>query len=301
MRRIVSRFSPLVLAAVLSTAVAAEPDIRAELSAPRDFGYVMGDLIEHSIEVSVPKGYVLETEFLPKPGAFDEWLDVRAVDWREDRNGDTGRYRIRVTYHLFKGVRNSEKAGIPPLPIRFRGPQPLEVKAPAWEFTVIPIIPPQLDDERIGLRGPLPAPLAPTQEHRARLFGYGGGMLAAGAVLVWLRHARMRHAAPFARALVDVKALLHGAPGPDRYRDAVRRLHRALDETAGHTVFADQVDAFLARHPAFSGLRDELAHFFALSQCLFFLEPAAAPPPEYPARRLQDFCRRGAEMERRWA
>ena len=55
---------------------------------------------------------------------------------------------------------------------------------------------------------------------------------------------------------------------------ASRRLHAALNATAGRVVFADEVDSFVAASPRFAPLREELARFFSRSREGFF---AAAP------------------------
>jgi len=290
------RWFPCGLAALLSAAEAAP---RVELSAPRDFGYVMGDVIEHSVEIDVPADHTLETGFLPQAGALDDWLDVRAVDWDERRDGNTRRYRVRLEYQLFQGVRASEKAEIQALPIRFRGPEALEVRTPPWSFSILPLIPPQLDDEQVRIRGFLPAPALSTDTHRTRLSGYVTGMAAIIGLLMWVRYRKARQKAPFARALADLKPLLCGAPNPDQYRQAARRLHRALDETAGYAVFADRVDSFLAAHPVFAGARTELIGFFAWSQTLFFQTSTTTLPEYPPPRGLETFCRLCAALERR--
>jgi mxaA protein len=290
---------PATLLLLFSPFASAVPPPRVELSAPRDYGYVMGDLIEHTLTATVPESYTLETGFLPKPGALDEWLEVRSVNWDENRaNGET-RYRIRVIYQLFKGVRSPEKAVVPALPLRFAGAEPLEAKAPAWEFTVTPLIPPQLADENVAIRGSLPPAPVAAAPHRHRLLAYLAGALSLCGGLAWQKWGRTHRARPFARARRELKKLLRSPASPERFRAAVKLLHRALDETAGGTLFAGQVDRFCASRPAFAEIREELAGFFALSRRLFFTAPEVAVPSDYPAERLENLCRRCAAAERR--
>jgi mxaA protein len=290
---------PAAILLLWSALASAAPEPRVELSAPRDFGYVMGDIIEHTVTVAVPEAYALESGFLPQPGALDEGLDVRAVDWDALRENGEIRYRIRIAYQLFKGVRTAEKALVPALPLRFRGAELPEAKIPAWEFTITPLIPPQLADESVAIREGLPPePLAATL-HERQLLIYLTGVLAVLGYLAWRRIGRTRRNQPFARAHRELKKRLRGPVSPDTYRAAAKLLHRALDETAGRTLFAEQVGRFCESRPAFAELREDLAGFFNLSQRLFFTSPNTPIPPDYPAARLEDLCRRCVAAERR--
>ncbi len=281
------------------SALPAAPEPRIELAATRDYGYVMGDLIEHTLTVRVPESFALETGFLPRPGALDEWLDVRSADWTSERGNGDARYRIRLVYQVFKGVRGPEKARVPALPLRFTGPSTLEANAPEWEFTLMPLISPQLPDEAVAIRDALsPEPIA-TAPHWHRVWIYLAGSLALAGWLISQRLGWSRRARPFARAYRELKKLLHGPVSPETYRSAVKLLHRALDETAGGTLFAGQVERFCESRPAFTEIREELVGFFTLSQRLFFTAPEAPAPADYPIARLESLCRRCAAMERR--
>lgn len=259
----------------------------------------MGDTVEHTIKLTVPAAYILETGFLPRPGAVEDWLEIRSVASDRDFSDGEARYRIRVVYQLFKGVRNPEKALVPELPIRFAGPEPLEVKAPAWEFTIVPLIPPDSSDEQVAIRPALPPESAATAPHRQRLGMYLAGALITGGWLAWRRLGGKGRARPFARTRRELKQRLRGPASPETFRAAATLIHRALDETAGGTLFAEQLDRFCASHPAFADLREELSGFFALSRRLFYTAPEAPVPADYPAARLEALCRRCAAAERR--
>ena len=282
-----------------ASALPAAPEPRIELAAPRDYGYVMGDLIEHTVTVSVPESYRLETAFLPRPGALDEWLDVRSADWAAERGNGEARYRIRLVYQLFKGVRGPETAVVPALPLRFVGAEPLEVKTPAWEFTVTPLIPPQLPDENVAIRDLLPPEPIATAPHWHRFWIYLAGTVAFAGWLAWRRLGGTRRARPFARAQRELKQLLRGPASSETYRAAATLLHRAFDETAGGALFAGQVERFCESRPGFAELREELTGFFAVSERLFFTVPEAPLPADYPIGRLERLCRRCAAVERR--
>ncbi|WP_221047572.1 hypothetical protein [Methylogaea oryzae] len=273
------------------SAAAVEPVV--EFFAPRDGRYVMGDSIEHTVAVTLPRGYVLESEFLPKPGAISDWLDLRRVDWDKENRGSEVRYRVRVGYRVFKGVRSAEKLAIPPLPLRFRGANLVEAQAPEWNFVLNPIIPPNTPDNQVKVRDGLAAPAIELGPHRMRL-----AALLAGVVAVLAHLARryqvlallFRKRGPFERAHRQLLKLARRSSDPVVYRQAFRVLHRALDETAGQTLLTGHLERFFRSQPSFVELRGELELFFARSQRLFFAVPAAPPPADYPFERLEALC-----------
>lgn len=291
----IPRCLPL-LSLLLATTALAAPEPRVEFSTARDFGYTLGTVIEHRITVAVPEGYHLETQALPAPGALDDALDLRDIAWEADPTQGETRYRLRVVYQTFKGVRASEAAKVPALTLRFRGPDPMETQIPAWNFTVTPLIPPDLADDKVTIRPALPP--EPMTHAPHRLIAALVGIAAVSALWAWWRYAPSRQNRPFARAYRELRRDLRGPVSLERFRTAAKRLHRALDDTAGGTLFADQLAGFCAERPAFAALGEDLAAFFVLSQQLFFTAPDAPPPEDFPAARLETLCRRCAAAER---
>lgn len=280
------------------SALVALPEPRLDVSAPRDYGYTMGDLIEHTLSVTVPQPYALEASFLPQPGVLDEWLEVHSVDWQAEPEEGATRYRIHIAYQLFKGVRSVETAAVPALPLRFSGPEPLEIKVPEWPFTVTPLIPPNQPDETVIIRAELPPESLAVEGHWHRLWGClsGAALLAGG--LGWRAWGGSGQPRPFQRARRALKPWLRGPASPESYRAIAKTLHQAFDETAGRTLFAEELDGFCVERPAFADLRDDLAEFFGLSERLFFTAPDAPIPVDYPATRFAELCRRCAVAER---
>lgn len=295
--RTLAAWLPLLLCAGPVLADPATP--RLEIQPPRDFGYAMGDILEQSFTVALPRGYTLETGYLPQTGALDEYLEIQGSEWRMEQQEEGPVYEVRIAYQVFKGVRATETATVPALPLRFQGPSPLAAQLPGWRFTVAPLIPPDLADEQVAIRGPLPPMATPTRPHTSRLVGYLGLSSALLGLIAWQRHGSEPR--PFARAHRELRRQLRRGATAATYRAAVQRLHQALNETAGHSLFAEQLGGFCAERPAFAELREELAGFFGLSRRVFFAAPDAPLPPDYPAARLEELCRRCAQAERRRA
>jgi mxaA protein len=291
------RAAPLLL---LGSAIAgAAPPPRIELATPRDYGYTMGDLVEQAVTVEVPEAYTLETGFLPRPGALDENLELRSSTWEESRHDGQRRYRITLQYQVFKGVRAPEAAKLMPWMLRLKGPAPMQAEVPEWNYTVIPLIPPALADEAVRVRDPLPPEPLPVMPHLWRVLAYGTGLLALLAGWAWRQYGATARNRPFARAYRELRRLARGPLlSGEAQRAAAKRLHRALDETAGHTLFPEQLTEFCLNRPAFAHLREELAGFFAWSRHLFFAPPELPPAANLPPPRLLELCRRCARAER---
>ena len=82
------------------------------------------------------------------------------------------------------------------------------------------------------------------------------------------------------------------------YRDALLTLHRAVDATAGHAVFAEDLPEFLDCAPAFSPLKDDFNLFFRSSRQVFFGDDVAPASAEFNLGELSRFSERLAAAER---
>jgi mxaA protein len=272
------------------------PEVR--LAAPRDYGYVMGDVIEHALSLDVADTYPLDTAALPQPGALNEWLAIRDLRWEAHHAGSRNRYRIQIAYQIFKGVRAPETVVIPPLPLRLIGPSPREIQSPAWPFTLVPVIPPELPNEQIEVRAPLPPETLSTAQAWRGLMTWSGVAALALALLGLRMFLKSRRSRPFAQACRRMDKTRHNA-NPETLLHSARLLHRAFDQTFGETLFAGDIERFCLAHPTFAPLQDQLVKFFALSQTLFFETGVPLGDIDPPGHWLADLGRRCAIAERK--
>lgn len=269
-----------------------------ELQARRNFGYTVGSLIEHHVKVELPAGTQVDPKLLPGPGPVTDSLDLRTIEWSQP---DQRRLELRLSYLILQGVKGPESSIIPPLKFSVRrGDGLAELQTPEWSFALMPVIPPGIPDEKIELR--------PMHETPAVTAGAGPwllicGSLSAGicAFLIALQRGLFPAFAkppPFTAALRTLTKPSFTSNAAQRYDLALKRLHRAIDETAGATVLAVDLPAFLQRHPAFGVVREQFAKFFDVSQRHFFGAPAPTPISDAQYRDLLEFCRRCARIER---
>jgi len=271
---------------------------RVELQVDRDFGYTIGSIIEQRLIVDLPRGASLEADTLPTPGPVNEWLDLRAIRWQERTDQ---RWELAVAYLVLKGVRNPEPASIPPLVLGLRqGTATAQLQTPEWPFTLMPVIPPAIPDEKVAIRGPLPAPSFSLRTQAvamaACLLGAAAGAAVAAVrlgLLPWFRENR-----PFARTFREVRKLSRRAKEETGYAAALQLVHQAIDETLGCAVFPALIGEFFARKPAFLSLRTEFESFFLSSQRYFFDTGIPDRALDERWRELEDFCRCCAKAER---
>ncbi|NJD07422.1 MAG: hypothetical protein FIA97_13125 [Methylococcaceae bacterium] len=269
-----------------------EPAIRANL----------GEVFRRDLRIHTGPGIRFDPQSLPVPARLEEGLELTASSWSGESRESEMTYRISLSYQAFRGIRRPERLQLPELVLRFsRDDRPLELTAPARDITLIPLIPPELPDERVTLKSPLPPVPEPADGIRRVLAVASGAMLSLLAYAAWQLalfpfHGRRRK--PFARAWRELRGPLKKGAN----EAAFRIIHRALDQTAGYPMFADRLPLFLETHPVFSPLQEQFRRFFAASRQLFYA-PANRPrqigatAPYEVARELTELCRLAMELE----
>jgi len=169
----------------------------------------------------------------------------------------------------------------------------------AWPITVAPLVQPEAPARR-GLgdlqpdHRPFTIDLAAAQRWLRGWLALAAGALLALTVLHVAMPVLDRRRLPFAQAFAELRRL---PPDADtaRWRDACRRLHRALDRSAGEVVFERGLQRFVGARPAFVPLHDDLKRFLQLSRREFF---AGAARDAADAGWLLELSRRCRDAER---
>jgi mxaA protein len=263
------------------------------LAPERDYGIVIGEVVSSEIAVAVDPGYVLENAGVPQPGsAVSDELELRAIQLSQQSVVGETRYRIKLDYQVFKGVRSPEVLTVPPLPLRFsRDRQAVEIQAPAWHFSLNPIIPPQLPDGEVVIRGDLAAPAYANGGHGRWVALCVAGLAGLGIYAAWRQGGLRRRVPPFTRAARALKKLGRQPATPETWRQGAKLVHAALNESAGWTVLSGQLPRLFTDHPAYAAWQAELERFFAVSDRLFFAE-AVDYPADCPLSWLEGLCRK---------
>lgn len=295
---------------LLGLATAAQAQVRSvEVRTPRPFGYFLGDLVRAQVEIVVEPGFVLQTPSLPQSGALAYWLDLRDVTVSRSETGDGRRVRLDLTYQNFYAALDARALEIPGFTVTFvnesdHGATTAKAEVPAWSFNISPlreVQPPAQDDPRNYMR---PDGQVGAGDPRPLLMGAAGS--AALALLAFAGLARdrtwwpfrARASRPFGIATRRVRTLARRDDAETAYGEALTALHRAIDTAAGRRILADDLGAFLARHPAYLREATALGQFFEASRQSFFGPGPAAGRETMPLREVARLARRLAEAER---
>lgn len=292
----------LVLLAA-SAASTAQAILDYESVEPRTFGYVLGDKIRRELHLRVRSGYRLDAASLPKAGRLDRWLELAEPELRVESAGDGRRYRLVLTYQVLNAPRSPATVTIPQQNLRLVGEGPaVTTLMPSLEITVAPLTsdlgPKDLSGSALQ-PDRRPAPL-PVEQRQARLAWTGTALLALLLLAAWRRGYTAviaRRNLPFTNALRRLKRL-PAADTPADPEAGLRIVHEALNRTAGHAVFAHNLEEFLAQRPEFAGLRRDFERLFAASGRVFFADPATGAEARSDLSALLDLCRRGSRIER---
>ncbi|MGH8503604.1 MAG: hypothetical protein ACREVE_14245 [Gammaproteobacteria bacterium] len=267
-----------------------------DVMTPRPFGYVIGDVIRHRVRIAVAKPYTLEKGTLPAKGQLSYWLDLQDVRLsEEDRDAET-RYEIDLIYQTFYAPLEALPRTIPGYMLRFRGGnKSFDVPIESWDFTMSPLreLMAREVEGRAYMRPDTPPPLIDTSSYPGRLTILALTVVSLLAYLlyyyaIWPFHVRARR--PFARATRKVRGIKRRSDAATAYRQAIREVHGAFNETYGRPLFVESVHRFVAQHPAFRPLLTDIETFFARSQETFFSDRFSAVASAYPLETIERFC-----------
>lgn len=291
-----------ILFLVLQSSLAAAQVRSVEVRVPRGFGYFLGDLLQARVDIALEPGTTVQQASLPQPGPVTYWLDLRDVAVERMAEG----LRLRLTYQTFYAALDARRLEVPGFTVSLADETPggtttAQAEIPAWTFGVSPlreVQPEKRDDPADYLQPDGRARRLDPEPAATTALVFAGLAIPALALLAWdrawLGRSRGR---PFAGAARRLRRI-HGAD-EDGYRDALRLIHRGLDETDGRRLLADDLPAFLERHPAFWGERDALARFFEASRQAFFGREVEVAREVWPWPALQAAVGRFAAAERK--
>lgn len=289
------------------------PDIDAkyvtlkEENPTRDAGYVVGDILDRTITITVKKPYQLVKESIPIVGYEHRWkgqisgIELIKVSTEEMQLTDSTTHVIHLSYQVFTTGKLAKPAALRAEILKMRNTEKKEVlqyRVPSFGFRVSPLsvfgsvklkeelspyTPPFLIDsskQKLTLKV-----LLSTLSFSLLGLLYIFGMRA------WLP----RMGAPFAKAYRDIRKMPDSAAG---LQQAVSRIHESLNKTAGNSLFGNNIERFIQDKPAFIPLKPEIQKFFDLSRKVFFEPESTQNLNEHSKVWLMKFCRQLRDCER---
>ncbi len=280
------------------------PVLSLELQTPRNFGYVIGDEIDHKVALSVAKPFYLETEFLPKAGLLVDGLQIRQIRVEQQPSEHSTNYLIYVRYLLLFGGKQPERTlTIPEIKIRlYDGTHSALATVPKWFFVFSPLIPFQTKDAEVLIQPPVSPPILDLYFAQLGLWILGTTILILLFLIAW-QHNLLPFLntgeSPFQQAYRSLKKRSNAVPSPNAYREALIDVHRAFDKTAGKKLFADQLAEFFDNNPRFASLSESTEIFFRISRQTFFGQFQNVDLNDYPVKWMENLCRQFRKIERR--
>lgn len=281
--------------------------LRLRLDEPRAFGYHVGDTVKRQLRIDVPTPLRLDPESLPAIGRQGPALELRSIERREERVANGRRMTVELEYQIFASPTAPRVYELPTFRLRFDGgARAEELRVESWPMVVSPLMPEEVSPRHgLGqLRPDLPTPLAPTVLPRVVVAVATTLALALSAYLGWIYlgvpwwERRQRPFGTAWRTLESERRRGKLGNDADGCRAVARRLHAALNVSAGRVLFAETVDAFVTGSPQFAPLRGDLLSFFERSGRAFFSPSHGPSAGSGDLRWLLDFARALRDAER---
>ncbi len=296
----------LVALLVLVALSAAEAQVQSvKLFTPRLFGYFVGDVLEDEVDIRVDKGTELVSASVPQRGSINAWIEIVGSSVETEAVDGAKLYRLYLAYQNFYPAIDARQLEIPGFTLSFKsGDQIYPAQVRAWSFGISPlreVLPPAKASGGEYMQ-PDVLPLSYNVRGDATIaFALLAVALATLALLAyhlaWWPFGARKHR-PFTEAARSIRKLMKVTEAEAAYREAFVILHRAVDATAGHAVFSEDVPSFLAQYSAFARLKDEFIRFFASSQSAFFSDHPAEAITAFGPAELRRFCDQLSATER---
>lgn len=275
-----------------------------EITNPRSFGYVIGDVIERRISLDLEAPYRLDADSFPDSGRMNRWLDLRRIESSSQYEAGGTLYTVTVAYQIVDIPENMQQLSIPELALTYgNGEQDLVLTVTPWRFTVTPLIAGKGEREYgfVDLQPDRVPPPVAIGRHVVRLVFMAVAMLTAVLVLIYTLTGLpllSRSRGPFARACRQLKRYAQTPNDEFCVPEAMRCVHQAFNLTAGRVLFADQLESFFAQKRAFAGLREPIEDFYESSRSVFYGSENKAQTTRYAMDRLLELCRNCRDVER---
>ena len=267
----------------------------------RDAGYVVGDILNRKITLTIRKPYQLIDESLPIIGYEHRYkgqvsgIELSAINKKTTVNSDSETHVLDLSYQVFKTGRVAKPAALRAEIVRLRNTENIkevvEYRIPSFSFRISPLSvigQVKLDEEMYPFTPPLTLDNSKVML-MIKILVVVLGLALLGLLYILGTHAWLpRMGAPFAKAYRDIKKMNES---PEGIKQAVSRVHASLNKTAGASLFSNNLDAFLVKKPSFAPAKQEIEQFFGLSHQVFFEDASRTLHHDKPKAWLLSLCK----------
>lgn len=273
------------LCLLCSTVVLAQVEL-ISMDRGREFGITVGDELIHRYTILSAEHMVLTESSLPVARELSYWLDLKQVNIEKEEQKNGTIYHLTLTYQTFYAPLDIRRLTTDEISIDFVNSQTEQgytLLLPEWRFTMSPLK--EIQPSGVGANGQamkfmqdsvVPDSIAITAV-KNRLLLASSLVLLASLLLIWLSgYLSFWQISPFLKAKKHIKRLVKDdVNNQDTLQACLMVLHQAINQRAGHIVFADKLALFLKEYPQFQHLNLELDAFLLHSRSVFFLGEAA--------------------------
>jgi mxaA protein len=251
-----------------------------EQSVGRDFGVLVGDLIQHDYVVEVPAELSLSSSSLPSKGELTYWLDLVDVQYQQIAlEQHSRRYQLSFIFQTFYAPLDVRILSIPELALRFnRGERTEKFMIPVSTFTMSPLketTPMDIKGNKTQhtfMKPDLEPELIKTESlkiKRLLLFISAIVLIVIWAMLKGILFSFSRSS--FQRACRQVKGLKKvNRKDSSNFEQAIQVVHQAFNCVAQQALFSHQVAFFVQQHPEFKKYQQNIEDFYALSTTVLY-------------------------------
>lgn len=265
-----------VLYTFVSNSMAAEMYELHIQNPKKQMGYVVGDVFTRTVELKVQNPYKLTDASIPTKGLNQKGIELRAVTMTEKQTSKTRDYHLQLEYQIFNSGATVKKLVITqyPLVITSAG-KSFKINVPAWEFRVSPLAvngEVYIEKDMSPFRAPLLVDTTQTQ-NLLGVFLMLTLIATCGLIYINADHAWFpRMGGPFAMCYRKICHFKDEANDESEalLQETTTSIHHAFNQTFGENVFANDVDTFVQKHPAFANIKHEISQFFQTSNQVLF-------------------------------
>ena len=271
----------------------------------RAVGYTVGDIVARTVTMTIKKPYKLLETSLPIIGYERRYknqlvgIDLSSIGYTREENADSATYVIHLAYQIFTNNVVAKHGALPQEYLKIINDGKItKYRIPSFDIAISPIAvfgSVKIETDMSPLRGPLLLNVAP---EKARLKAL---LTVLALALLGLLYILGRRAwlpimgGAFAQAY---RALSKLPKTEDGLKQGVSKIHAALNSTAGHSIFSDNIELLLDRKPRYAVVQADLGKFFSLSRHVFFESGASQQNTAEKLAWVKHFCRRCRDCER---
>jgi mxaA protein len=258
-------------------------------------GIQIGDVLTRTITIQSSAAYELPKTSLAIKGESKNDIELRDVNVSTSKNLNHKLFQITLSYQVFANAAQPVQMQLPAEHLLFTGPNSVAVDIPAWRFWYSPLVAEGVTHAKDMMQPQIKPELIAVKPIQMRLAIFSAllviGMLGIIYVNADKRYLPFMNGA-FAQAHRHIKKL---AKNQASDRTAFVYMHQAFNQVYGANLFISELDQFLAAHPKFLKVKDDITGFFALSNAILFAnasQDSAHTDLVILSKRLRD-CERG--------